>query len=70
MENIKLFLNDFQYYDWEENVCRSLDWNEDENSFRHVESDTTIPNDIGIEDAIGSKEFHNFEPAKLEQVSK
>ena len=58
----------FQYYDWEENACRLLDLSEDENSFRHIESDISIPGDIDIESAIGSKEFHDFEPAKLEQV--
>jgi len=42
---------------------------ENENTFKHIESDTAIPTDIDIETAIGSKEFNNFEPAKLEQVS-
>lgn len=64
---LRLFL--FQYYDWEENQCHPLDWMEDENSFRHIQSDTTIPGNIDIENAMGAKEFHNFEPAKLEQAS-
>jgi len=46
-----------------------LDWREDDNAFKHVQSDTTIPENINIETATGTKEFHDFEPQKLEQVN-
>ncbi|XP_065908392.1 uncharacterized protein [Dysidea avara] len=55
------------YYDWEENRCHPLDWKEDDNAFKHVQSDTKIPENINIETATGAKEFHDFEPQKLEQ---
>jgi len=57
-----------QFYDWEENKCHPLDWKEDDNAFKHVQSDTKIPENINIESATGAKEFHDFEPQKLEQV--